>query len=405
MTRARSLLASTTSGVKVVKEHQTTIFERLDSITREARKHDPVGPAIAVFCCVLALSLLGLLVQASHAATTLPPAEFTVELREQVLFRCCGLGVMLLAARIGPTGLRRFLPALTVVMAVLLVLVFVPPLGSQINGSHRWLDLGVVKFQPSELARIVVVMWIADRCVRLGPAVLDLRRGVAPMIAVGLGFFALVAVETDLGGAFLLVLTVFATIWIGGAATSHVFVPLGVAGSGALVIAFTAIPYIRKRILMFLDVAHNQQVADAANAIASGDLFGLGFTQGPLRNHGVPYLESDFVFAQIGEEFGFFGMVLVVGLFGGLVWHGLRLVLAIKDRYDALATFGLMMSTCLQGMLHIQIVAGLAPPKGMTLPFLSHGGTSLIVSSVGVGLALGAARRWSTEREQVVTNP
>jgi cell division protein FtsW len=87
------------------------------------------------------------------------------------------------------------------------------------------------------------------------------------------------------------------------------------------------------------------------------------------------------------------------------LWYGLRLVLSIKDRYDALATFGLMISTCVQGMLHVQIVAGLAPPKGMTLPFLSHGGTSLIVSSLGVGLALGAARRWAAEREQVVTNP
>jgi cell division protein FtsW len=109
------------------------------------------------------------------------------------------------------------------------------------------------------------------------------------------------------------------------------------------------------------------------------------------------------VFAQVGEELGFFGMLLVIGLFVALLWYGLRLVLSIKDRFDALATFGLMISTCLQGMLHVQIVAGLAPPKGMTLPFLSHGGTSLIVSSLGVGLALGAARRWSLEREQVVT--
>lgn len=403
MGRNRSPLVATTSGVGLVREHQTTIFERIRDITQEARRHDPVAPAIAVLCCTLALMLLGLLVQASHAATTLPAAEFRSELREQLLFRCAALVAMLLAARIGPSGLRRFLPALTVTMAVLLLLVFVPPLGSNINGSNRWLDLGVVKFQPSELARIVIVMWVADRCVRLGPQLLDLKRGMLPVVAMGLLFFGLVGIETDLGGATLLLLCVFATVWIGGASSTHVLVPLTVAGAGSFLLAFTAIPYIRRRIMMFLSVERNQQVTDAANAIASGDAFGLGFAQGPLRNHGVPYLESDFVFAQIGEEFGLFGMLVVVGLFGGLVWNGLRLVLAIKDRFDALATFGLLMSTCLQGMLHIQIVAGLAPPKGMTLPFLSHGGTSLIVSSLGMGLALGAARRWSAQREQVVT--
>jgi cell division protein FtsW len=290
-------------------------------------------------------------------------------------------------------------------MAILLIAVFVPPLGSQINGSHRWLDLGVVKFQPSELARIVLVLWVADRCTRIGPLLGDIQRGVLPILAVVLFYFGLVAIETDLGGSILLFLCAATTLWIGGAQTRHVAMPVSVVGVSAGVIGFTAIPYIRKRFMMFFGETSNQQVADANSAIASGDMFGVGYAHGPLRNHGVPYLESDFVFAQVGEELGFFGMALVVCLFAGLLWYGLRLVLSIKDRYDALATFGLMISTCVQGMLHVQIVAGLAPPKGMTLPFLSHGGTSLIVSSLGVGLALGAARRWAAEREQVVTNP
>ncbi len=405
MSRVHSLLATATGGVRAAREHQTTIFERIRENYAKVERHDPVAPAIAVFLCVLALSTLGLLVQASHAATTLSPAEFSNELFEQVLFRFSGVVVMLAAARLGPTGVRRYIPAAMVVMAVLLIAVFVPPLGSQINGSHRWLDLGVVKFQPSELARIVLVLWVADRCTRIGPLLGDIQRGVLPILAVVLFYFGLVLVETDLGGASLLFLCAATTLWIGGAQTRHVAMPVSVIGVGAGLICFTAIPYIRKRFMMFVGETSNQQVDDANSAIASGDMFGLGYAHGPLRNHGVPYLESDFVFAQVGEELGFFGMALVVCLFAGLLWYGLRLVLSIKDRYDALATFGLMISTCVQGMLHVQIVAGLAPPKGMTLPFLSHGGTSLIVSSLGVGLALGAARRWAAEREQVVTNP
>jgi cell division protein FtsW len=291
--------------------------------------------------------------------------------------------------------LRRFVPALLVAMAALLLLVFIPPFGRPINGSHRWIELGIVSFQPSELARIVVVLWIADRCVRLGPMVREVRRGVLPMLALGLFFFLLVATETDLGGALLLLICVFATMWVGGARPTHVVGTATTVAFGALAFAFTSIPYMRRRIEMFLGTAKSDQVGDSLAAIAGGDFFGLGIGRGLARNQGVPYLESDFVFAQVGEELGLAGMILVLALFAAFAWYALRLVLSIRDRHDALATFGLLVSTSLQAMLHAQVVAGLAPPKGMTLPFVSHGGTSLIVSSLSVGLALGAARRSS----------
>ena len=114
---------------------------------------------------------------------------------------------------------------------------------------------------------------------------------------------------------------------------------------------------------------------------------------GDARNQGVPYLDSDLVFAQVGEELGVLGLVLLVGLYLAFAWYSLRLVLSIPDRYEALAAFGLLLCTALQAMLHMQIVSGLAPPKGMTLPFLSDGGTSLLVSCLAVGLALGTVPR------------
>lgn len=375
------------------REHQTTIFERLDTLARKAEMHDPATPATALFCIVLALTAIGFLIQASHAATTLEQSEFHGQVLEQAWFRTAALFVMIVAARIGPSGLRRFIPAIIVSMGVLLALVFVEPFGRPINGSHRWLQLGFFSFQPSELARIFVVLWVADRCVRLGPAVREVKRGVLPILALGLFFFSIIAIETDLGGALLLLFCVLATMWVGGARPSHVFGPLSTIGVAALSVAFIAIPYMRRRILMFLGHVENSQVNDSLAAIGNGDLFGAGLARGLARNQGVPYLESDFVFAQVGEELGFFGMLLVLVLLAAFLWYALRLVLSIRDRYDALASFGLLISTGLQSMLHVQVVAGLAPPKGMTLPFISHGGTSLIVSSLAVGLALGAARR------------
>lgn len=375
------------------RERQLTFVEYAHALTERARQLDPSGPATALLCIVLALSAIGMVVQASHAATTLSQAQFYAELSSQAWFRFAGVATLLVAARISPAGLRPFLPALWALMIVLLVLVFVPPLGKAINNSNRWLELGGLSFQPSEVARLFVVMFIADRCVRLGERVWDIRRGVAPTLALGLLPAGLVLIETDLGAASLMLMAVFATLWVAGARTGHVFTPLLVFGPAMGIIAYVSLAYIRRRIEMFLGLTHNQQVADSFAAIAGGDFLGVGLGRGLARNQGVPYLESDFVFAQIGEEFGLAGMLLVLALWGAFLWNGLKLVLAIKDRFEALATFGLLFSTLLQATLHICVVAGLAPPKGMTLPFISHGGTSLIASSLAVGLAIGAARR------------
>jgi cell division protein FtsW len=153
------------------------------------------------------------------------------------------------------------------------------------------------------------------------------------------------------------------------------------------------VPYIRERLAMWTGHVSNDQVSHTLDALTSGGLRGVGLAAGGFRNNGVPYLESDYVFALLGEEFGMLGMWLVVGLFCAFLWFAMRLVLSLRDRYEALCSFGLLVSVGLQAMVHVQVVSGLAPPKGMTLPFLSDGGTSLIVSSLAVGLALGAARR------------
>jgi cell division protein FtsW len=168
-------------------------------------------------------------------------------------------------------------------------------------------------------------------------------------------------------------------------------------GGGAITAAGLFVPYMRNRIAMWFGQVDNGQVAGTLRALSSGDLMGAGFTHGGFRNDGVPYLESDYVFALVGEELGLFGMWLVLACWLAFLWFALRLVLSLRERYEALATFGLLLSVALQAMVHVQVVSGLAPPKGMTLPFLSDGGTSLIVSSFAVGLALGAARRTHEE--------
>ncbi len=394
MARFRAARAGSSGDLAMPRETQHTILERLEGLARAAQVGDASRPALLLFGVVLALLALGLVVQASHASTTSTPEVFWSVLWSQVLFRVAAIGALLVGARIGPDGLRRHIPALMVVSGLLLLLVFVPGFADPRNGAHRWIQIPIVglSFQPSELARIVLVLWAADRCIRLGDTVQDLRRGALPMLAVGLFFFGLVLVETDLGGAILLLVCFLATMWVGGARLRQISGPVLAIGGGAAALVILCVSYIRHRIAMWLGHASNHQVDRTADAIASGDWFGVGLGQGLWRNARVPYLESDYVLAQVGEEFGLFGIYLVLGLLVCFVWLAARLTLSIRDRYCALCAFGLLLSVALQAMIHAQVVTALAPPKGMPLPFVSHGGTALVVSSLAIGLALGAAR-------------
>jgi cell division protein FtsW len=380
-------------GIAVPAERQQNLVEWLDDFARRAEEPDPTRPALGIFFVVLGLLGLGLVLQVNHAATTAPIEEFWRTFGDQLFFRIGALLALLVGFRIGPAGLRRAIPALMVAAFLALVAVYVPGVADPRNGANRWVTvLGLFSFQPSELARIVCVLWVADRCMLLGAEVRDLRKGVLPMLAVGFAFFFLILCETDLGGSLLFLLCFLGTMWVGGARPMHVAGPLvGIGGTAALVLV-TFVSYIRNRVALFLGHASNQQVDHSADAFASGDLFGVGLGQGQFRNARVPYLETDYVLALVGEELGLIGVWAVIALLLCFAWFSLRFVLSIKDRYCALAAFGLLLSFALQSMVHVQVVTRLAPPKGMPLPFLSHGGTALLVSSFAIGLALGAAR-------------
>jgi len=370
-----------------------------EGMVKRAEAHDLHGQALGLFSCVLGLILLGLLVQVSFVSSLAPPAEFRQATLVHLLFRLGAVLALIVGYTLGPRGVRPLIPVLLVGAGLLLVGCFLPGIGVERNGSHRWVDVGVV-FQPSELARIACLLWIADRCVRLGPAVDDLKRGALPMLAVGMAFFLLILAETDLGGAMLLLICVVSTMWVGGARPLHMTLSAVAIGGGAITTASVAIPYVRQRVAMWFGSVQNEQVEGTLQALASGGLFGTGLTQGTARLSRIPYLESDYVFAQIGEELGLIGMFAVLGLLVAFSWYALRLVLSIRDRYAALVAFSLLLSVVLQAMVHVQVGAALAPPKGMTLPFISDGGTSLIVSSLAVGLALGASRHGGSVSSQ-----
>ena len=386
-----------TGGERAVLR-QLTFGERLESVARRVEAADARGPAAGILGCTLALLAIGLLMQASHLSTTVPPERFGPELQGLLVYRLAGLAILLGAMRIGPRGLERFVPALTLLAILALFAVYVPGLGVSVNGSRRWLDVpGLpLTIQPSELARVAIVLWVARRCVQLGDRVRDVRQGFLPMLAFGLSLSALILFEPDLGGALLLLICFLCTMWVGGARPTHVIGSLGVTGGATLIMLMTWLAHARERIAIWMGDSVNPQVERTVQAMASGDLVGVGLTHGGWRTAGLPYHQTDYVLTLVGEELGFLGVMLVLAILVTYAWQSLRMVVSIRDRYCALAAFGLLISVALQAMLHAQVATGLAPPKGMNLPLVSDGGSSLLATCLAIGLALGAARHEPT---------
>ena len=368
-------------------------LDAVDAWEERVRHTHPAGPRNAVLLVTLALIGLGMVVQLSHASTTLPPEAFAEQMAEQVRFRLMGVGLLIGLMALGPRRLEPLIPAMTVGAFVLLLLCFVPGFREDLNGSKRWIRiLGAgPSIQPSEIARVVLVLWVARRCALSRDAELDLRTGFLPAMGLGLAASALIFFEPDLGGSLLFLASFGVTLFVGGARMKHVFTVAG-AGLGLVALASQIFGHVGERFAVWTGGATNSQVARAAEAMASGDAFGVGLGQGWFRNDGVQYMQTDYALAFVGEEFGFFGVALVALLFGAFLWHALRLVLCLGDRFSALVAFGLSMTVAIQALIHLQVVTGLAPPKGMALPFLSDGGSALLSSCLAVGLVLGAAR-------------
>jgi len=388
MGRARS---SSRAAAAARNPRQLTLQAAFEALASPRAGTDPSHPAQRLFYVVLALLGLGFLLQVSHLASTAPPSQMGAQVFKLCGYRLLALGALLLAARLGPRRLEPLIPVLMGATIVLLLLVWVPGVSYARNGAHRWLSVPM-RWQPSELARVVAVLWVARRCVQLGPRISDAWRGAMPLLGFGLFLFLLIVAEPDFGGAMLLLLSYCATMWVGGAQWRHVSGGLLLIIGPALLLGASFVGYVRERLSIFLGDSTNEQVSSAFDAIASGGWFGAGFTQGSFRTAGLQYQQSDYVFSLVGEEFGLLGMLVVVGLFAAILVYTLRLVGSLSDRFSSLVAFGLLITVVFQAMLHMQVVTGLAPPKGMILPFLSEGGTALVSSCLAVGLALGAAR-------------
>ena len=307
-----------------------------------------------------------------------------------------GLGTVVLtaAALIDYRLLRRLtIPAL-VVSFVLLVLVLIPAFGVSVNGAQRWLRFGPVLFQPSEVAKLALVLFTADNLARSKKV--DLHRSLKPILAVLMVFGALILLQPNLGTTIIFFVIGIAALFTSGVRLSAIGAIGGLSAVGASLLAYLA-PYRRDRLLAFIDpwndpLDEGWQTIQSLVSVANGGVTGVGIGESRGKFGFLPEAHNDFVFAVTAEEFGLVGATTVV--LGYVVFGITALMVARKaDRFGALLVIGVTSWILVQAFINIGAVLGVLPITGVPLPFMSAGGTSLITTMAGVGLVLNVARK------------
>ncbi|HEX8220284.1 MAG TPA: putative lipid II flippase FtsW [Chloroflexia bacterium] len=313
-----------------------------------------------------------------------------------------GIGTLalLVTMSVPYTRWRRYSVLGIVVAGLLLVAVLVLPpfFADTINGAKRWLSIGNLPFslQPSELTKLALVVYLADWCSTKGEKVRDLTNGLVPFGIVLGALAGLVFIEPDMG-TMLVIFAIGVTIYfVSGAAMSHLIV--GFLGAMiAFAIAATAAPYRMQRVLSFLDPWHDPQgvsyhSVQSLLALGSGGWTGMGLGSGRQKYGWLPEQSTDAIFSVWGQEVGFVGAVLMIALFLVVAWRGYRVARLAPDGFSSLLATGITTWIIFQGMLNIGAVSGAVPFTGVPLPFISYGGSSLVILLTGVGILLNISK-------------
>ena len=315
----------------------------------------------------------------------------------QLCHVAAGLVVLALLSQLSLRGLHRLVVPLMVVALVMLLALWIPGLGVMRGGARRWLRLGPLLAEPSELAKFAMVFFLADFLSRRQERMNAFASGPLPaFIAVG-PLALLILKQPDFGNTVMVVMLLFAMLFAAGARLKH----LGGAGGGALaVLALQAVakPYRMRRLSAFLDPWQTArgagfQLIQSFIALGAGGGWGVGLGAGRQKMFYLPQAHNDFIFAVIGEELGIAGAIIVILLFGVILFRGMRIAHDEPDQFASLLAVGLTALLTLQALINIAVVIGLIPTKGLPLPFLSYGGTAMMMAMATLGALLALGRR------------
>jgi len=283
----------------------------------------------------------------------------------------------------------------TIVMLLIPILPGTHSIAPKINGARRWVDIGPINFQPSEVARLAIIVWCAALAAKKGAQVREFKKGVVPFL-VGIGVVSLLILgQPNLSMAILVTLLGLIVLFSAGAKIGH-FIVLGIAGLLLVFEKIQSMQYRVARLTTFLNPgeateAAGMQIHQSLVGIGSGGVFGVGFGEGQQKLF-LPYAYSDFIFSTIGEEWGFLGVMLVVVLFGLFIWLGFRIARNAPDPFGQFMAVGITAMIGITAVMHMAVSLALMPTTGLTLPFMSYGRSSLVISLVATGILVNIGR-------------
>jgi cell division protein FtsW len=340
---------------------------------------------------------------ASSARALLSADAPSYYLKRQAIYAVMGLVALVILSRFDFHRLRRATQPLLAVTFVLLVVVLV--VGTAVNGARRWIPIGFMNFQPSELAKLVLALWTAALLARK-PAPRTLGELAKPIgVVVGLAC-ALILIEPDLGTAIAIAIMVSAILVVSGTRLRLLASATGIA-TGIVLLAIWFEPYRRERIFSFLDPWHDPQGAgfqavQSMIALGSGGFFGVGLGESVQKIYYLPEASTDMIFAIVGEELGLIGAMGVIAAFAVFAYAGFNIALHCRDPFGKRLAAGITALICGQAAVNVSAVMGIAPLTGIPLPFVSYGGSSLVVGLAAVGILLNIASNHAVVRETEV---
>ena len=313
-------------------------------------------------------------------------------LKAQLIFLTIGYITMFLVSKIHYQNYKKLANIIFGICVGMLVVVLIPGIGTVRNGSRSWFGIGGFGIQPSEFTKLGLIIFTSKYLANNSKELKSIKKGVFPILGIVFLVFALIMLEPDFGTGVVIVMTIIVLLFISGVKMNF-FVKMGVLGLIGVAVLIIIAPYRMERIISFINpwtdpLGSGFQIIQSLYAIGPGGLLGLGFGNSIQKHFYLPEPQTDFIFSIISEEFGFMGVLIVATLFITIIANGFKIAMKCNDLFGKYLAFGITFGLAFQTILNLMVVVGLIPVTGVTLPFLSYGGSSLIISLVGMGILL-----------------
>lgn len=353
---------------------------------------------IILFAAVILLVIFGIIMIYSASSIW---AEYKFNdafkfVKAQFLFFIVGILAMLVLSKIDYHIYYKKANLILLVCFLLLVLVLIPGIGTIRNGSRSWFGIGSLGIQPSEFSKIGLIIFVSKYLSNNDRNIKSITKGVFPILGIIGIFFLLIMLEPDFGTGMVIVLTLITIIFVSGVKLSF-FIKIGLLGLLGIVGLIAVAPYRIARIVSYLNpwtdpLGSGFQIIQSLYAIGPGGLLGQGFLNSRQKHFYLPEPQTDFIFSIISEEFGFLGILIVASFFIIIFYRCIKTSINSSDLFAKYLTFGLSFGIIIQAILNLMVVVGLIPVTGVTLPFLSYGGSSLLVSMCSIGIILNITK-------------